>query len=177
MDALLALDSYILPASGSSLVSCLSTPSALDLVPMVLNLREATAMPAVERRASWLAGPLHVLRSVLLLAVARREALLLGAPSGRSSTSYRVASSDLHTAEARTADAVFYLRHLIQLPLLRSGQRGLVAELIAPRLRGARPCTFAFVLPLVRCAVRQASFLVNLELLRHCSPSGYPVHM
>ena len=93
MDALLALDSYILPASGSSLVSCLSTPSALDLVPMVLNLREATAMPAVERRASWLAGPLHVLRSVLLLAVARREALLLGAPSGRSSTSYRVASS------------------------------------------------------------------------------------
>ena len=43
---------------------------------------------------------------------------------------------NLHISESRTADAVFLLRHFTQLPFLRSGQRGLVAELIALRPHG-----------------------------------------
>ena len=51
---------------------CLVSPHcALSLiVPMMLSLREATAMPAMERRACWLAGPLQVQRRLLLLAFA-----------------------------------------------------------------------------------------------------------
>lgn len=41
----------------------------------------------------------------------------------------------LAAVEAQTADAVFYLRHLILLPWLRLGQRGPLAGLIATRLR------------------------------------------
>ena len=50
----------------------------------------------------------------------------------------------LHAAEAQAVDAVFYLRHLIQLRLLRTGRLGPVAWLIAPwLLLGFCSCLFA----------------------------------
>lgn len=50
----------------------------------------------------------------------------------------------LHAAEAQAVDAVFYLRHLIQLRLLRTGRLGPVAWLIAPWLPlGFCSCLFA----------------------------------
>eukprot|EP00439_Symbiodinium_sp_Y106_P004387 s9100_g1.t1 len=38
----------------------------------------------------------------------------------------------LHAAEAQAVDAVFYLRHLIQLRLLRTGRLGPVSFLVVP---------------------------------------------
>ena len=81
-------------------------------------------------------------------------------------------------AEARAADAVFYLSHLIQLPCLRLGQRGPVAELIASRLLGVPP-------RLCVCAASsssselhaEASFLVDLLVVPTPTPALDPIRL
>ena len=77
----------------------------------------------------------------LLLLSARRRCSPLGASLGP-----RVGGqlALLHAAEAQAVDTVFYLRHLIQLRLLRTGRLGPVAWLIAPWLPlGFCSCLFA----------------------------------
>ena len=107
---------------------------------MALLLREATAMSAIQRRTCWLAGPIQVLRKVSLLAfacAARRCCSAL-----RACPRTRAAGSDpqfLRRGGAGCGRRVLYLSHLIQLPCLRLGQRGPVAELIASRLLGVGP--------------------------------------
>ena len=88
-------------------------------------------MSCAERRACWLAGPCASAASCFDpgAAIPRSRSSLL--PACRHVQGRLI---HLGAAEARAADAVFYLRLLIQLPCLLSGQRGLVAEFIASRL-------------------------------------------
>ena len=94
---------------------------------MVLGLREVIAMTAADRRTCWLAGSLPVLPSVVIVLFLRCQELLPGALNVDWSAICEI-------AEARAAEAVFYLHQLIQLPPLRSGQCGVVAAVIASRL-------------------------------------------
>ncbi|CAE7409041.1 unnamed protein product [Symbiodinium microadriaticum] len=93
---------------------------------MALLLREADAMPPAERQACWLAGVAARRLERHLDQELRGELVLL------------------YGAEARATDVGFYLLHLVQLPLLRTGRYALVAALIAPwlhldKLRNSRP--------------------------------------
>ena len=81
-------------------------------------------------------------------------------------------------AEARAADAVFYLSHLIQLPCLRLGQRGPVAELIASRLLGVPPRLCVCAASSSSSELRaEASFLVDLLVVPTPTPALDPIRL